>query len=165
MSAILEFVHRGGPVMFGILALSVLLYSRCIKVLLSLRRSRRNLALVQPFDRNSAALLGQMRSEAHESFRQQRIALGAMIAAAPLLGLLGTVSGMVTTFDSLAGKSGEKSMEGLARGISEVLVATESGLAVAIPALLFVYLAHREVHKQVQKLNSLEVWLQEGGRS
>jgi len=38
-------------------------------------------------------------------------------------------------------------MEGLAGGISEVLVATESGLVVAIPALLIVYLAHREMRK------------------
>ena len=64
-----------------------------------------------------------------------------MIAAAPLLGLLGTVSGMVKTFESLSLKAGRKSMEGLARGISEVLVATESGLLVALPALLLVYLA------------------------
>jgi biopolymer transport protein ExbB/TolQ len=47
-------------------------------------------------------------------------------------------------------------MEGLAGGISEVLVATESGLVVAIPALLIVYLAHREMRKQLQKLNQLE---------
>jgi len=47
-------------------------------------------------------------------------------------------------------------MEGLAGGISEVLVATESGLVVAIPALLIVYLAHREMRKQLQKMNQLE---------
>ena len=97
-----------------------------------------------------------MRDEAQETFRQQRLALGAMIAAAPLLGLLGTVSGMEKTFESLSIQAGEKSMEGLAGGISEVLVATESGLAVAIPALLLVYVAHRQVHKHVQSLNLIE---------
>jgi biopolymer transport protein ExbB len=91
------------------------------------------------------------------SFRQQRIALGAMIAAAPLLGLLGTVSGMVKTFESLSAKTGEKSMEGLARGISEVLVATESGLLVALPALLLVYLAHREVTKHAGHTKRIEM--------
>ena len=50
---------------------------------------------------------------------------------------------------------GEKSMEGLAAGISQVLVATESGLAVAIPALLLVYIAHRQTHRQVERLNLL----------
>jgi len=79
-----------------------------------------------------------------------------MIAAAPLLGLLGTVSGMVRTFESLSLKAGERSMEGLARGISEVLVATESGLLVALPALLLVYLGHREMQQHVAWLNRLE---------
>ena len=40
--------------------------------------------------------------------------------------------------------------------ISEVLVATESGLVVAIPALLIVYLAHREVRRHVEQLNRIE---------
>ena len=97
-----------------------------------------------------------IRKDAREAFRRQRIALGAMIAAAPLLGLLGTVSGMVKTFESLSAKAADKSMEGLARGISEVLVATESGLLVALPALLFVWLAHREVTRHVEQLNQLE---------
>jgi biopolymer transport protein ExbB len=100
--------------------------------------------------------------EVQEAFRQQRIVLGAMIAAAPLLGLLGTVSGMTKTFDSLAERVGDKSMEGLAHGISEVLVATESGLAVALPALLLVYVAHRAVHQCRQKLNHLDVAAGEG---
>ena len=85
-----------------------------------------------------------------------------MIAAAPLLGLLGTVSGMMRTFESMANRVGEKSMEGFAKGISEVLVATESGLAVAIPALLLVYLAHRAVHRNAQQLNRLEAIAREG---
>ena len=90
-----------------------------------------------------------------ETFWQQRVLLGAMIAAAPLLGLLGTVSGMTKTFESLSTRVGQQSMEDLAGGISQVLVSTESGLAVAIPALLIVYLAHREMHKQLQRLSQL----------
>jgi biopolymer transport protein ExbB len=70
--------------------------------------------------------------------------------------LLGTVSGLVRTFESLAARGAQNSMEGLAGGISEVLVATESGLVVAIPALLIVYLAHRQMRKQLQKMNQLE---------
>jgi biopolymer transport protein ExbB len=97
-----------------------------------------------------------MQNGVHEAFRQQRVALSAMIAAAPLLGLLGTVSGLVRTFESLSSRAGQNSMEGLAGGISEVLVATESGLVVAIPALLIVYLAHREMRKQLQALNRME---------
>jgi biopolymer transport protein ExbB len=153
MKPLLDLIAKGGPAMIAIIALSVVLYARCFQLLLSLRRSRRILREMGATAAASLPVAHRMQEDLHESFRQQRIALGAMIAAAPLLGLLGTVSGMVKTFESLSMKTGEKSMEGLARGISEVLVATESGLLVALPALLCVYLAHREVRRLVEQLN------------
>ena len=153
MSPLLDLVRKGGPAIVAIVALSVVLYSRCFKLLYSLRKMG-----VRPRDGGTAATVPgsearRLQQEMGDWFRQQRVALGAMIAAAPLLGLLGTVSGMVKTFDSLSAKATHKSMEGLARGISEVLVATESGLLVALPALLLVWLAHRELDKRVRQLN------------
>jgi biopolymer transport protein ExbB/TolQ len=47
-------------------------------------------------------------------------------------------------------------MEGLARGISEVLVSTESGLLVALPALVFVGFCHREMQKRIRELNPVD---------
>lgn len=55
-------------------------------------------------------------------------------ATAPLLGLLGTVSGMIGAFDALAAY-GAASPRILSGGISEALVSTQTGLLVAIPAL------------------------------
>jgi len=164
MRALVELVAKGGPVMIAILALSVVLYSRCFCLLLSLWRSRRQLDAMGSAGEGQLPQLHRAREEAEASFRQQRVMLGAMIAAAPLLGLLGTVSGMVTTFESLSGHTAEKTMEGLARGISEVLVATESGLVVAIPALLIVHVAHRSLRKYMQELVRIEqgVWLDAG---
>jgi biopolymer transport protein ExbB/TolQ len=142
--------------MIAIITLSVVLYSRCFLLLMTLRQSRRQLNHAAPHHPEEFAALHRLQNGIHEAFRQQRVALGAMIAAAPLLGLLGTVSGLVRTFESLSSRAGQNSMEGLAGGISEVLVATESGLVVAIPALLIVYLAHREIRKQLQALNRME---------
>jgi biopolymer transport protein ExbB len=156
MKSLAELIHEGGPVMFAIMALSVVLYSRCFQLVVSLRRSRRRLHEMERLAPDNLAPLRRLQDEVQEGFRQQRVALGAMIAAAPLLGLLGTVSGLIRTFDSLSRHAGQKSMEELAGGISQVLVATESGLAVAIPALLIVYLAHREMRKYLQNLNRLE---------
>ncbi|HZZ20920.1 MAG TPA: MotA/TolQ/ExbB proton channel family protein [Opitutaceae bacterium] len=153
MRELVDLVQRGGPVMVAILALSVVLYSRCFKLLLALRRSRRELDAARG---SPISELRRLREEVHESFRQQRLALGAMITAAPLLGLLGTVSGMVTTFESLSGHTQEKIMGGLAKGISEVLVATESGLVVAIPALMVVHLANRSLRKYMQRVSEIE---------
>jgi biopolymer transport protein ExbB/TolQ len=156
MTAIGELIGKGGPVMYAIIALSAVLYSRCFLLVLSLRQSRRALRQEPPAGPAQFERLHRLRDGIAESFRQQRIALGAMIAAAPLLGLLGTVSGLVKTFDSMSTRAGQRSMEELAGGISQVLVATESGLMVAIPALLLVYFAHREVRKQLEQLSQLE---------
>jgi biopolymer transport protein ExbB len=153
MSLLLELVRKGGPAIMAIMVLSVVLYSRCCKLLFSLRRMRVRLQNDRTAAILPASAARRMQQEVSDSFRQQRIVLGAMIAAAPLLGLLGTVSGMVKTFDSLSAKAADRPMEGLARGISEVLVATESGLLVALPALLLVWLAHREMQKHVRQLN------------
>jgi len=75
---------------------------------------------------------------------ERRLPLLAVIAtAAPLMGLLGTVVGMVKTF-ALITVFGTGNAGKLARGISEVLVATELGLVVAIPTLIaHGFLAHR----------------------
>jgi len=156
MRLLLTLVEKGGPAMVAIIALSVVLYSRCFKLLLTLRRARRRLPAARLQPGEGPGGIRRLQEDLRESFRQQRIALGSMIAAAPLLGLLGTVSGMAKTFATLSQKAADKSMEGLARGISEVLVATESGLLVALPALLLVFLAHREVLRHVRQLNRVE---------
>ncbi len=54
---------------------------------------------------------------------------------APLLGLLGTVTGMISTFESIS-IFGTGNAKALSRGISEALVTTQCGLVVAIPGLL-----------------------------
>ena len=152
MTNLLDLYGKGGPVMIAITVLAVVLYTSCFHLLLSLRAENRRLRAAAPV---SLPVLRDQQHAGRESFRQKRVVLGAMIAAAPLLGLLGTVSGMMKTFESLADRTGQKSMTGLAQGISEVLVATESGLAVAIPALVLVYLAHRAMQRNLQQLNRL----------
>ncbi len=70
--------------------------------------------------------------------------LGTIAAVAPLLGLLGTVIGMITVFSEImihgTGNAGL-----LAGGISEALITTASGLTVAIPALIM----HRYFHRKI----------------
>ena len=59
-----------------------------------------------------------------------------IVAAAPLLGLLGTVIGMIETFDSLGDMSLFSQSGGIAGGISQALITTQMGLDVAIPGLI-----------------------------
>ena len=76
--------------------------------------------------------------------------LAVIATAAPLMGLLGTVTGMVRTF-SLITVFGTGNAGKLASGISEVLVATELGLLVAIPTLV----AHGFLSQRIQRNLSL----------
>jgi biopolymer transport protein ExbB/TolQ len=69
---------------------------------------------------------------AHKAVRMA----GVMAAVAPLLGLLGTVTGMVHTFDVIT-LYGNQNPVLMAGGISEALITTQSGLIVAFPLLLF----------------------------
>lgn len=68
------------------------------------------------------------------------VSLNIMVVAAPLFGLLGTVLGMLLTFKAIS-VGGSSTADIIARGVSEALVATQTGMMVAIPGLLMVYLA------------------------
>nr|WP_245399695.1 MotA/TolQ/ExbB proton channel family protein [Atopomonas sediminilitoris] len=74
-------------------------------------------------------------------------ALGSIAAVAPLLGLLGTVLGMIEIFSAFTG-AGMANAPVLASGISKALITTAAGLMVAIPALFF----HRYLLRRVDEL-------------
>ena len=73
-------------------------------------------------------------------------ALGTIATAAPLLGLLGTVVGMIEIFGSQAPGTGGQNPQQLAHGISIALYNTAFGLIIAIPALMF----HRYFRARVE---------------
>ena len=73
--------------------------------------------------------------------------LAVCAGAAPLLGLLGTVTGMIHTFKTIT-IQGTGNAANLSAGISEALITTEVGLIIAIPALLL----HAYLSRRVKKL-------------
>ena len=73
--------------------------------------------------------------------------LGTVAAIAPLLGLLGTVIGMIKVFSAIQ-LVGVGHASALAGGISEALITTATGLAVAIPALF----CHRFLIRRIEEL-------------
>ncbi len=78
--------------------------------------------------------------------------LEVIISIAPLLGLLGTATGLFTVFGGVG--AGEEKYEDMAQGISEALITTVSGLAVAVPAVI----AHGYFNRKIERYASrLEV--------
>ena len=80
--------------------------------------------------------------------------LAVFAAIAPLLGLLGTVGGMIKTFEVIT-QHGTGNARLLADGISEALVTTQVGLAIAIPVLLMHAVLSRQAKKIVAKMEQL----------
>lgn len=107
-------------------------------------------ALQQIADGQALALEAVMvqENEAMQCLRRDIVLLTALTAAAPLLGLLGTVGGMIATFDAVAAVTGQTGAR-VAGGISQALITTQFGLVVAMPGVFG--LAHirqltRDVH-------------------
>lgn len=90
----------------------------------------------------------------HEVFFMERFtgALSAIATVAPLMGLLGTVVGMISVFQGVmlqAGEGGAVNAGALAGGIWEAMITTAAGLTVAIP----VFLGHRYVISRIDRLS------------
>ncbi len=177
----LSIMHKGGPVMWPLLVLSV------ISLSLSFERAwfwfqqngpagrRGFLALIDAFRRGdraraqalaetgtsvysmvAAGLLRDGCNDAvavgaveHQRIRMDRFmaTLSTIITAAPMLGILGTVTGIISSFELLSGGEAMVDPKAVSGGIAEALVATASGLTVALLAL-FPYMgygAQREV--------------------
>ena len=164
-----SIMHKGGPVMWPLLALSVLSVALSFERALywfrqngpagrrgfvalmdAVRRGdrQRAAALADTSDtvyaRLARALLSDGASDAvavgaveTERIRMDRFmaTLSTIITAAPMLGILGTVTGIITSFDLLSGGQALVDPRAVSGGISEALVATASGLVVALLSL------------------------------
>jgi biopolymer transport protein ExbB len=85
--------------------------------------------------------------------------IGVLAAVAPLMGLLGTVTGMIGVFDILS-IFGTGNAKGMAGGISEALITTQTGLLVAIPGLYMKGFLDRRARNLQQRIAQAGYYLQ-----
>ena len=92
----------------------------------------------------------------HEIVRLERglVVLEIIVGIAPLLGLVGTIIGMMTVFRDV-GHTGVTDAAGLARGIATILQATLAGLLIAIPSLTFWSYYTKKVEMLAVEMESL----------
>ena len=87
----------------------------------------------------------------------QRLSLiTVLVNSAPLLGLLGTVLGMLATFSALSQGGGSQTMDQISGGISEALITTEMGLLVAIPGYIMLAIIKRRKEEYESFLANVE---------
>jgi biopolymer transport protein ExbB len=85
--------------------------------------------------------------------------LNVIATIAPMVGLLGTVSGMIGAFQTIA-TGGMGKPELLAGDIGEALITTATGLTIGIPAMVFYFVLKNRLDT---RLDELEKWIQAGG--
>lgn len=158
-----EFFESGGPVLYAILAISFILW------ILILERYW-YFFVIYPEKLNAVVQEWQQRTD-HSSWYALRIRQGliadiliaskqylvpiqAITIALPLLGLLGTVTGMISIFDVL-NVFGTGNPRGMAAGISRALLPTTAGLVTALVGLYFTSDLNHRVKIQTEKAKDL----------
>ncbi len=126
----------GGMLMIVLFVLAIAIYWLAIDTLTSLPGG----------NREKQALLRRVTTPEEVSvfekeqllfFKNRKTLLQILVTTAPLLGLLGTVTGMLATFQGLNASNGN-TFDLVAAGISEAMITTETGLVIAIPASFMV---------------------------
>jgi biopolymer transport protein ExbB len=173
---------EGGLVMVGMVLLALAMYASAVNLLINLhyrgltraadnivrgwvarpetapKRLRELVRYTQDGVRSVRDIEGRFREvEATQvTSVDRRIAfLNVLVISAPLFGLLGTVLGMLLTFKAI-GVGGSATSDIIAKGISEALVCTQTGMMVCIPGLVMVTMAKRRRHEYVAFLARLE---------
>lgn len=174
LSEAMAIWSSGGWLMAPLLALAVFIYYTALELLLRLEthfliRSRvhqmtdnqiaartrnglKKLRLILLEDTTSVSELKrhflEVRNEYLPIVNRRIRFLAVLITIGPLVGLLGTVTGMLSTFSGMTASQGSR-FDNMIQGISEALITTQTGLVIAIPAVVILSLI-------VQKRNLLE---------
>ena len=159
LNLIFEYLEQGGLVSLPLLIVFIVI-TYTIGYRMSMLFAGRNLHVRELFENNSKAEKSVQRSylkklnklikksdgdldreidwlliEAHQGIHRYTAVLNTGVFLAPLLGLLGTVMGMIETFSSLSDTALFSSSGGIAGGISQALITTQFGLIIAIPGV------------------------------
>ncbi len=159
LQQIQEFVEAGGYVLNAIFVISVLLWTLIVERYLYLHFGHRHrLRQAQAYwqarpDCSSwrarkvrQAMISKMSLQLHEFLPWIR----SLIAICPLLGLLGTVTGMIHVFDTIA-ILGHGNPRAMAAGISMATIPTMAGMVVTLSGLFFSAHLHRRAAFESQK--------------
>ena len=170
---IIDTWFSGGWVMIPLAMLAVLIYSNGFQLLLFLRKGNIQLGhesewldwIHHPeqakgrageiirYTQENVSTAKHVRNRFEEvrqtmlhNIERRLIFLNTLVAAAPLMGLLGTVIGMLGTFAAISSGGGAETAAMVAAGISEALITTQTGLFIALPGIFLVLVIRRRKH-------------------
>lgn len=173
---------EGGWLMIPLAGLALLIYFEAMGLILRLRRSRVKKTPREVWSQwidnpslgsghigevirfvvgngirsNDAVLrVEAVKSKLLPDINSRIVVLSILVTIAPLMGLLGTVIGMLTTFRGLATASGQ-AVDLVAEGIRVALITTQTGLMIAIPGYIFISLVIRARNDYLAFIAELE---------
>lgn len=145
MQWLFDFTAQGGPVLYGILLVCLLLWSLILERLyyfyIELPRITREFTQKWRVRSDQQSWTAQQIRHAwlsqHKQASEKNLStISILIAICPLMGLLGTVTGMISVFDVLA-ITGTGNARAMASGISQATIPTMAGLVVALTGIYF----------------------------
>ena len=179
----LDIWKSGGWVMLPLFLLALLIYTNGIQLLLFLGKGNTELGSEADWDErvskpaNATGRVGEIirytqqnvsaakhvrnrfeeiRQSMLHNIERRLVFLTTLVAAAPLMGLLGTVIGMLGTFAAISSGGGSETAAKVAEGISEALITTQTGLFIALPGLFLSLIIRRRKHAVEAALARIE---------
>ncbi|MEM6537297.1 MAG: MotA/TolQ/ExbB proton channel family protein [Pseudomonadota bacterium] len=155
-----EFLAAGGPVLMAIGVVTFIMWAMIIERIMYWTTShagvisRAKRAWAARADRSSwyaGAVRDKLISEAKEQASQFNGLIRALVAVTPLLGLLGTVTGMVFVFDVMA-VTGSSNARLMAAGITRATIPTMAGLVASLSGLVFINAFEQSVKRAIATL-------------
>jgi biopolymer transport protein ExbB/TolQ len=122
----MQWIEQGGIFMIPLMVCSVLMVAVVAERLFYYTKTMKTALLVYPKP-----------EQIIKSLRQRLVTLHTIITIAPMLGLLGTVTGLMKSFSLLGSKAGGYNPREISLGISEALITTAAGLIIAVVATIF----------------------------
>ncbi len=160
LAQLTDFIERGGNVLPFILFVSTLLWSLICERLMYFnytypRKQQHWLEEWQKHPRNNLKHAYPLRkyllSKASICLHKNIRLIKTLIALCPLLGLLGTVTGMIHVFDVMA-ITGNNNPRAMATGISQATISTMAGMVIALSGLYFHALIEKTAQNKLHKL-------------
>ncbi len=160
IEAIRDFMALGGPVLFAIAVTIFVMWALIAERILYFRSTMRSMA---SDIRNEWEGRSERRSWHAHQIRELMISrfsietnkgipmIQTLVALCPLLGLLGTVTGMISVFQVLA-VSGSGNVRAMAAGVSQATVPTMAGMVGALSGVLLVTILSRRAAREVEFL-------------
>ena len=180
---VLNILKSGGWVMFPLVTLALGLYIYGFQVLYfcqqrgpRMRDSAEWKAWVEKPEKATGSVAEIIRYTQHRTYNAEQITnrfdeirelllgkverrlnvIKMLVAAAPLMGLLGTVIGMLRTFDGISQGAGSDTAARVAGGISQALITTQCGLMIALPGVFLLMFIRSKARKWDDALEQLE---------